>query len=205
MWQRKRAVFACAAARHPCIDAKQACVDLAFLHHFLASAISEKTLPIDFIGLLFIHGARHIACVDHIVATIATIMKIAIPLCRQRISPLFESAETFMLISLGNPDCEPTIRQARGLHVDEKCHQLFSEETRILLCGALSRQWQAYLQRRGIEVHAFLAGNVEEILRTYLHDGAGGLGQYAMPGCKGSRGGRRRRLGRRNNCECHQF
>ena len=52
---------------------------------------------------------------------------------------------------------------------------------------------------------AFLAGDAEEILHTYLQDGAGGLGQYAMPGCKGNRGGRRRRLGRRNNCECHQF
>ena len=110
-----------------------------------------------------------------------------------------------MLISLGNPDSEPTIHEARCLRVDEKCQQLLSEKTRVLLCGALSRQWQAYLQQLGIEVHAFLAGNVEEILRTYLQDGADGLGQYAMPGCKGNRGGRRRRLGRRNNGECHQF
>lgn len=149
---------------------------------------------------------RHVACVDHTVGIIATIMKIAIPLCRQRISPLFESAETFMLVSLGNPDSEPTIRQARSLRIDEKCHQLFSEETQVLLCGALSRQWQAYLQRLGIEVHAFLAGNVEEVLRTYRQDGVGGLGQYAMPGCKGNhRGGRRRRSGGRNTCEHHQF
>ena len=150
--------------------------------------------------------ARHVACVDHLVATIATIMKIAIPLCRQRISPLFESAEAFMLISLGNPDSEPTIREARCLRVDEKCHQLFFEETRVLLCGALSRQWQAYLQRLGIEVHAFLAGNVEEVLRTYRQYGVGGLEQYAMPGCKGNhRGGRRHRSGGRNTCEHHQF
>ena len=131
-------------------------------------------------------------------------MKIAIPLCRRRVSPLFESAETFMLISPGNPDSEPTIHEARCLRVDEKCHQLLSEKIRVLLCGALSRQWQAYLQRLGIEVHAFLAGDAEEILRTYLRDGENGLGQYAMPGCKGNRGGRRRRLGRRNNGEVHQ-
>jgi len=132
-------------------------------------------------------------------------MKIAIPLCRQRIAPLFESAETFKLISPDNPDSEPAIRQTRCLRIDEKCHLLTSEETRVLLCGALSRQWQAYLQRLGIEVHAFLAGDAEEVLRAYLRDGASGLGQYAMPGCKGNRGGRRHRLGRRNNCECHQF
>lgn len=111
-----------------------------------------------------------------------------------------------MLVSLGNPDSEPTIREARSLHIDEKCHQLFSEKTQVLPCGALSRQWQAYLQRLGIEVHAFLAGNVEEILRTYRQDGVGGLEQYAMPGCKGThRGGRRRRSGGRNTCELHQF
>ena len=133
-------------------------------------------------------------------------MKIAIPLCRQRIAPLFESAETFMLISPGNPDSAPTIREARRLRIDEKCHQLVSDGTRVLLCGALSRQWQDYLRQLGIEVHAFLAGDAEEILRTYLQDGACGLGQYAMPGCKGNqRGDRRRRSGRRNSCECHQF
>ena len=149
--------------------------------------------------------ARHVTCVDHPVAIIATIMKIAIPLCRQRIAPLFESAETFKLVSLDNPDSEPTIRETRSLGIDEKCHMLSLEGTQTLLCGALSHRWRGYLRQLGIEVHAFLAGDAEEILHTYLQDGAGGLGQYAMPGCKVNRGGRRRRLGRRNNCECHQF
>jgi predicted Fe-Mo cluster-binding NifX family protein len=49
-------------------------------------------------------------------------MKIAIPLCRQRIAPLFESAETFMLVSAGKADSAPTIREARRLRIDEKCH-----------------------------------------------------------------------------------
>ena len=165
----------------------------------------KNPLPADFIELLFIHMARHVTCVDHPVAIIATIMKIAIPLCRQRIAPLFESAETFKLVSLDNPDSEPTIRVTRSLGIDEKCHMLSLEGTQTLLCGALSHRWRSYLRQLGIEVHAFLAGDAEEILHTYLQDGAGGLGQYAMPGCKGNRGGRRRRLGRRNNCECHQF
>ena len=134
------------------------------------------------------------------------IMKIAIPLCRQRIAPLFESAETFILISLDNPDSEPTIRETRRLHIDEKCHQLFSDGTGVLLCGALSRQWQDYLGQMGIEVHPFLAGDAEEILRTYRQDGERGLGQYAMPGCKGNRrGGRGRRLRRRHTGELCQF
>ena len=133
-------------------------------------------------------------------------MKIAIPLCRQRIAPLFESAETFILISLDNPDSEPTIRETRRLRIDEKCHQLFSDGTGVLLCGALSRQWHDYLRQLGIKVHAFLAGDAEEILRTYRQDGEVGLGQYAMPGRNGNhRGGRRRRLRRRNAVEFCQF
>ena len=132
-------------------------------------------------------------------------MRIAIPLCRQRIAPLFESAETFKLVSLDHPGGEPTIRETRSVGVDEKCHMLSLEGTQTLLCGALSRRWRAYLRQLGIEVHAFLAGDAEEILRSFLRDGVGGLGQYAMPGCKGNRGGRRRRFGRRNNGECHQL
>ena len=131
-------------------------------------------------------------------------MKIAIPLCRQRIAPLFESAETFLLINPGSLDGESIIRETQRLRIDEKCQQLLVDGVQVLLCGALSRQWQDYLRQLGIDVHSFLAGDAQEVLQAYLQNGAGGLEQHAMPGCKGNRGGQhRRRLGRgwRNACE----
>lgn len=120
-------------------------------------------------------------------------MKIALSLCRQRVAPLFEAAETFLMISHGSSECEPTILETRRLRIEEKCRQLYADGTRVLLCGALSHQWRDYLQQLGIQVHAFLAGDAHEVMHAYLQGGEGGLGRYAMPGCKGNRRGRQRR------------
>ena len=162
----------------------------------------------DFIGYFSHRPAWHGFRYSLSVVTIASTMKIAIPLCRQRIAPLFEVAETFVLINPGDSDSEPTICETRRLLTGDKCRQLHAEGTRILLCGALSRRWQDYLHQQGIEVHAFLAGDTQEVLHAYLQDGARGLERYAMPGRKENRGGRQQRRpgqGRRNAFNCHQF
>lgn len=131
-------------------------------------------------------------------------MRIGMPLSHQRIAPLFETAETFMLISPGNSDREPTTREIWRMRIDEKCQQLVCEGSHVLLCGALSRHWQDYLRQLGIEVYAFLAGDADEILRSYLQDGKRGLERYAMPGYA-HRGVRRRRLRRGHLGENLQF
>jgi len=114
----------------------------------------------------------------------------------------------FLVISPAHPDKEPTILETHHLSIDEKCHRLVLHGSGVLLCGAVSRQWQDHLSRLGIEVHAFLAGDVREVLEAYLHDGVAALERYAMPGCKGNRGSRQaRRRGkcRRESGEHHHF
>lgn len=119
-------------------------------------------------------------------------MKIAIPLCRQRIAPLFEAAETFLLFSRGQPGDAPTIWRAGNLQFGNKSRQLCDAGVTVLLCGAVSRKCQDLLGQEGIEVHPFLAGDVHEVLDTYLHDGPSGLHRYAMPGrCGGGLRARR--------------
>ena len=123
-------------------------------------------------------------------------MKISIPICRQRIAPLFESAETFLLFERGQSGKSPSVCQSRNEWIDSKCRRLIEAGVTVLLCGAISRQWQTILEQRGVEVHSFLAGEVQEILRAYSQEGAAGLQPYAMPGRVAS-GGRARR---RRNC-----
>lgn len=136
---------------------------------------------------VFMRRFWHIPCEGMSVAIIVTIMKIAIPLCRQRVAPLFETAETFLMISHDNLERKPTLLETRQVRIEEKCRQLYADGTRVLLCGALSRQWRNYLQQLGIKVRAFLAGDAQEIMHAYMHGGEGGLDRYAMPGCKRGR------------------
>ena len=125
-------------------------------------------------------------------------MKIAIPFCSTRIAPLFEEAESFLLVSQETPDNRETLRLKPGLCVAGKCNALAENGVGILLCGALSCEWQRYLKTLGVEVHAFRAAEVQEVLQTYLHEGKSGIVRYAMPGCgQGACDQRRRRHRRR--------
>lgn len=123
-------------------------------------------------------------------------MIIAIPLCRHRVAPLFEAAETFVFFDSGESDSPMSTREFRCVPVGEKCQQLLAAEVATLLCGAISRRWQHQLELLGVEVHAFLAGDVREIAQTFAQEGSAGLNRFAMPGRQRGGNGYRRRFRR---------
>jgi predicted Fe-Mo cluster-binding NifX family protein len=130
-------------------------------------------------------------------------MKIAIPLCRNRIAPLFEVAESFFVFRPEFPDEGETLHAASGIGVAAKCRWLADTGVSVLLCGALADEWQRRLQDVGVEVHAFLAAEVHEVLQAFRHDGPAGLVRFAMPGrvaCVRGECGRRQRRHRRRFC-----
>lgn len=120
-------------------------------------------------------------------------MKIAIPLCRHRVAPLFEAAETFVLFDSRESHCAMNTREFRHAPIGDKCQQLLAAGIAVLLCGAISRRWQHQLEMLGVEVHAFLAGDVQEIAQTFGQEGAAGLNRFAMPGIQRGGNGNRRR------------
>ncbi len=58
-----------------------------------------------------------------------------------------------------------------------------------LVCGAISRPQEAFLQAYGVAVVPFVTGNLREVVDAW---GAGTLGSdtFAMPGCGRGRGRR---------------
>lgn len=144
-------------------------------------------------------------CVVTIVATTVPVMKIAVPVCRNRIAPLFDVAETFVLFE--DPDTEHsstqtgTIDSARG----DAARQLVDAGVGTVLCGAISLQWQNRLNRLGIEVHGFLAGEIPVIAQTYWKEGPRGLARFAMPGCQHRGQGRQRRMRRHDGFMLQQL
>ena len=63
---------------------------------------------------------------------------------------------------------------------------LLAAGTDHLICGAISRSLEEQLTDHGIQPHAFISGDVAEVLTAFL---TGRLGEpgFAMPGCRGGR------------------
>ena len=126
-------------------------------------------------------------------------MKIAIPLYGERIAPLFEVAEAFLLFEPQAAEAAERRIVIAGAGIREKCRELAEHGVDVLICGALSRRWDERLRTSGIEVHAFIAANAHTALQSFLEAGATGLERYAMPGRRRGQGkvhGNRRHLHR---------
>ena len=132
-------------------------------------------------------------------------MKIAIPLCRGRIAPLFEVAESFLLVDSDLQDIHETVLHAPSAIATENGNWLAERGVAILLCGALSGRLEHFLRQLGIEVHAFLAGDTQDVLKSFLSEGQSGLARYAMPGRGAGVCGQHRLRRRRRYCDFDPF
>lgn len=131
-------------------------------------------------------------------------MNVAIPTLADRVSPVFDVAQTMVLVDLDG-DRERS-RQTVPLHsrdLGRRVAELTQHGVNVLICGAISRPLEALLRAAAIEVVPQTCGAVEEVLRAFV---AGRLHEpeFLMPGCCGRRrrgwcgdGGGRRRAGGR--------
>jgi predicted Fe-Mo cluster-binding NifX family protein len=113
-------------------------------------------------------------------------MKIAITVWGNRISPVFDSAQTLLVAD---------IRQAKVINRQIELFQagLFSNliellaelEVRVLICGALSDEPAAMLAASEIEVIPFITGEAETVLSLYVR--GMDLTDFIMPGCPRNR------------------
>ena len=123
-------------------------------------------------------------------------MKIAVPVCRNRIAPLFDVAATFVLFEAHDAGSSPTQTGAIDSTDGDTTGLLIDAGVDTVLCGAISRYWQNRLNRLGIEVHGFLAGEIPVVAQTYWQEGPRGLARFAMPGWQHRGQGRQRRMRR---------
>lgn len=123
-------------------------------------------------------------------------MKLAVPVWNGRVSPVFDSATTLLVLEVeaGQETGRITLDlgSAQG---GNRVARVLESGTEVLLCGAIWRPWQDLLASKGIKVMAFLTGPVEQVVQAFL---AGHLDEtrFRMPGCRRGRGrGRGRRRG----------
>lgn len=113
-------------------------------------------------------------------------MKTAISAWENRIAPVFDVTSAILLVE----DASGRVVHEAQEHLPagaaaHKALRLAELGVDTLVCGAISRSLEMIIAAYGIQVVAFVSGDVSEVVRAFL---AGGLTakRYGMPGC-GSR------------------
>jgi predicted Fe-Mo cluster-binding NifX family protein len=113
-----------------------------------------------------------------------------------RISPVFDVSRKALILTVENgTETARRIEDIETPNAELKLDRLMELGVDTLICGAISEPLHYELSTRGVKVIAFVAGEVDEIVKTFL---AGALPTPAlsMPGCFGRRNRFRRGRGR---------
>ncbi|MFH0729010.1 MAG: NifB/NifX family molybdenum-iron cluster-binding protein [Pseudomonadota bacterium] len=112
-------------------------------------------------------------------------MKTAFAYWDNRIAPVFDTAVQVHLVETeaGRIIGETQATLPEDLPV-QKTLRLLAIGITTLVCGAISKPMRELLVAYGIQVVPFVAGDLREVIRAWLHDN---LEQdtFAMPGCRG--------------------
>jgi predicted Fe-Mo cluster-binding NifX family protein len=118
-----------------------------------------------------------------------TMAKAAFASWNDRIAPVFDVAQWIQLVEI---ESGQIIRQIRanvaGEAPGQKAWRLAELEVGILVCGAISRSMQAVITAYGIEVIAFITGDLQEVIQAWVCGKLAGSDKYIMPGCRRNRG-----------------
>ena len=114
-------------------------------------------------------------------------MKVALTVWENRISPLFDSARTLLIVDV--VDRTATGRDFEAFHYESpfsRAARLSDLGVKVLICGAVSDLFANIIETHGIRIIPFVKGAVDEVLDAYL---TGELcdSKFRMPGC-GSKG-----------------
>ncbi|MBW1766282.1 MAG: NifB/NifX family molybdenum-iron cluster-binding protein [Deltaproteobacteria bacterium] len=111
-------------------------------------------------------------------------MKVALAVCENRISPLFDCARMLLIVDI--VDRKETSRYFEPFHYESpfsRAAKLSALGIEILICGAVSNLFANMIETYGIRVISFIAGTVDEVLDAYLTNGLCDS-KLRMPGCR---------------------
>lgn len=113
-------------------------------------------------------------------------MKIAVTVWGNRISPVFDSAQTLLIVGVNDDQIyERKVLSFRSGLLAQFISLLEEMEVKLLICGALCKGPVLALESRGIEVLPFMTGKVETVLDVFVS--GEDLSGCFMPGCGSAR------------------
>jgi len=109
-------------------------------------------------------------------------MKVAFSVWNGRIAPVFDVAGTVVIreFSDGNILMEKTV----SISIDDdskKIQALIDCGVTALVCGALSRRFQCFIEEKGIKVTPFISGDIDGVSLAFVQDELDS--SFSMPGC----------------------
>lgn len=109
-------------------------------------------------------------------------MNVAITVWNNRISPVFDSAQSLLVTEIQGTEVVDAVAKAiQASRFDSFLGLLKEHDVQVLICGALCEGPALMLERQGVEVISFVTGEAENILEFYLQ--GKDMTEFAMPGC----------------------
>ena len=175
---------------------------MAFLHH---CATPKVAIPLLLFEIQIIHKNKNnvfIQCVRAGIGVLSSFgmpnavikaersdsMKTVITVWNERIAPVFDVAGHALEIFSENGNILSQTKLSLPVgNVLGKVNYLIEAGIDELICGAVSRPAYTTATNGGIKVYSFIAGDISEVLKAYLHGSLLGS-DFAMPGCGRKRG-----------------
>ena len=112
---------------------------------------------------------------------------LAIPVLRSRVAPVLNWCSSICLFP-ADPMFQGAGQVVNVSHLDagQRLEFLREQGVKTLICGALSPELLYQAEKLGIKVVCGVAGEVEEVRRSYWQDGLD-QPQFWLPGCRGPR------------------
>ena len=107
------------------------------------------------------------------------VMRIAIPVWKDRVSPVFDVARSIRIIDIR--DGCVSAQSNQHLEDHERAQVLAEIGVDLLICAGISTQLESTLWLSGVEVISDTCGTPDEIVEAYLA-GAGALAELRSPG-----------------------
>ena len=124
-------------------------------------------------------------------------MKIAIPICAGRVSPVLDVAQRLVVAQIeAGEQISRKEESVAGSDLFSRAGRIGELGVDILICGAVSGTLEDMLRAKGVEVIPWICGPVDNVLELFI-SGQPFRHDYVMPGCCGRRRQGRGRGGRR--------
>ena len=110
-------------------------------------------------------------------------MTLALAVWKNRISPVFDSSHTLLLVDVKNGMV--TNKRSVPLHAElplPRVKEVLNLGIQVLVCGAISLEFSNMFEAYGIAVVPFVAGDADHIIESYLNNTLSGP-NFKMPGC----------------------
>ena len=109
-------------------------------------------------------------------------MKIAITIWGNRISPVFDSASTLMIVQVEDSNIVSRIFQEFNSKVTAQILSILTEfKIDALICGAISDIESKLIEQSGVKLISFVTGNTDKVLASLLKN-PHRISDFLMPG-----------------------